>query len=182
MRQHYDQFPNLSSGTATKLIVTLVTVFAAGCANHTQLQDDKSRLRTTLRGSIPPSQARTPSRKLTARRSSPALAQPTTIPHVLAKKQTEFGCLPGDLKTVLQRVTERYGKITVSSTHRSRRHNRRVGGARKSMHLQCRAIDFRVHGPHRGLLSFLRTQPGVGGTKRYRSGYYHIDNGDRRSW
>ena len=47
---------------------------------------------------------------------------------------------------------------------------------------KTRAIDFRVHGKTKGLMAFLRAQKGVGGVKRYRSGFYHIDNGPRRTW
>ena len=153
MRQSYHHTPS----TAATLMFASVTIFAAGCADHTGLDR------------IAPI-------------ANPALAQPTSISNVLAFERTKIGCLPSDLKNVLERVAAYYGKVTVSSTHRNRRHNRRIGGASESMHLKCRAIDFRVHGPHRGLLSFLRRQPGVGGLKRYRSGFYHIDNGERRSW
>ncbi len=91
-------------------------------------------------------------------------------------------CVPGALKAVLSRVSKQYGPIVVNSTYRSKAKNRRVGGKSKSFHLSCRAIDFRVHGKTRGLLTYLRKQKGVGGVKRYRSGFYHIDNGPRRSW
>jgi uncharacterized protein YcbK (DUF882 family) len=50
------------------------------------------------------------------------------------------------------------------------------------MHLACRAVDFRVHGKSRGLTKFLLSQKEVGGYNRYPSGFYHIDNGPRRTW
>ena len=91
-------------------------------------------------------------------------------------------CVPAGLKAVLDRVSKTYGPIIVNSTYRSRAKNRSVGGKSKSYHLSCRAIDFRVHGKTKGLMAFLRAQKGVGGVKRYRSGFYHIDNGPRRTW
>ncbi len=91
-------------------------------------------------------------------------------------------CVPGSLRTVLNKVSKRFGPITVNSTVRSRGKNRRVGGQSKSYHLSCRAVDFRVHGSSRGLMRFLRAQAGVGGLNRYPSGFYHIDNGPRRTW
>lgn len=91
-------------------------------------------------------------------------------------------CLPGDLNRVLQRVAVRFGPVTVNSTHRSKAHNKRIGGAKRSLHLECRAIDFRIQGRRKGLYKFLRAQKEVGGLKLYRSGYFHIDNGPRRSW
>ena len=91
-------------------------------------------------------------------------------------------CVPGSLKAVIKKVAARFGPITVNSTARSRAKNARVGGRSKSYHLGCRAVDFRVHGSTRGLGAFLAEQKGVGGLKRYSSGFYHIDNGPKRSW
>lgn len=91
-------------------------------------------------------------------------------------------CVPASLKGVIQNVAAKFGPITVSSTARSRAKNARVGGRSKSFHLGCRAVDFRVHGSTKGLIGFLAGQKNVGGIKRYSSGFYHIDNGPRRSW
>jgi uncharacterized protein YcbK (DUF882 family) len=91
-------------------------------------------------------------------------------------------CVPGSLKSVLNQVAARFGPITVNSTARSRAKNRKVGGRSKSYHLGCRAVDFRVHGSNKGVMRFLAANGKVGGLKRYRSGFYHIDNGPRRSW
>jgi uncharacterized protein YcbK (DUF882 family) len=91
-------------------------------------------------------------------------------------------CVPASLKAVLNAVAARYGPITVNSTARSATKNRKVGGRSKSFHLGCRAVDFRVHGRTKGLMQFLASQKGVGGLKRYSSGFYHIDNGPRRTW
>ena len=91
-------------------------------------------------------------------------------------------CVPASLKGVIQKVAAQYGPVTVSSTARSRTKNASVGGRSKSFHLGCRAVDFRVHGSTKGLIAFLAAQKNVGGIKRYSSGFYHIDNGPRRSW
>lgn len=91
-------------------------------------------------------------------------------------------CVPGQLKTVLKRVAEKYGPITVNSTFRSQKSNRKVGGKKRSWHLKCAAVDFRVHASTKGLLSYLQKQKEVGGYKRYKSGFYHIDIGPRRTW
>jgi uncharacterized protein YcbK (DUF882 family) len=91
-------------------------------------------------------------------------------------------CVPASLKGVIQKVAARFGPVTVNSTVRSRAKNARVGGRSKSFHLGCRAVDFRVHGSTKGLTAFLAAQKNVGGIKRYASGFYHIDNGPRRSW
>lgn len=91
-------------------------------------------------------------------------------------------CVPGRLKAVLNRVSLKYGAITVNSSFRSSGKNRKVGGRKRSYHLSCQAVDFRVHGGANGLMGFLAAQGGVGGLHRYPSGFYHIDTGPRRSW
>ena len=92
------------------------------------------------------------------------------------------GCVPGSLKSVLYQVSQKFGPVVVNSTARGHKHNRRVGGARKSWHLKCMATDFRVRGSTKGLYAFLRSHPSVGGLHRYPSGFYHIDLGPKRTW
>lgn len=91
-------------------------------------------------------------------------------------------CIPGNLRDVVASVAEKFGSVSVESTHRSSGRNWRAGGARHSLHLSCRAIDFRVRARARGVMAYLRAHPLVGGLKIYRNGIIHIDNGERRSW
>lgn len=91
-------------------------------------------------------------------------------------------CLPHDLLDVVYDVAEKFGEVQILSTFRDQERNRRVGGAERSFHLSCQAIDFRVSGRQPGLLAYLESRPEVGGLKRYPMGYFHIDNGPRRSW
>jgi uncharacterized protein YcbK (DUF882 family) len=91
-------------------------------------------------------------------------------------------CLPGSLREVVADVAAKFGPVSVESTHRSRGRNWRAGGARQSLHLACRAMDFRVRTRVRGVMAYLRSRPEVGGLKVYRNGIIHIDNGSRRSW
>ncbi|HEV2559983.1 MAG TPA: D-Ala-D-Ala carboxypeptidase family metallohydrolase [Microvirga sp.] len=91
-------------------------------------------------------------------------------------------CLPDGLARVVADVAERFGPVSIESTHRSRGHNARAGGARRSLHLDCRAVDFRVKARARDVVAYLRSRPEVGGLKVYRTGIIHIDDGDRRSW
>lgn len=91
-------------------------------------------------------------------------------------------CVPRELKHVLNRLADRYGRVTVMSTKRWWLENWWKGGADSSYHLNCRAVDFRVNGDPRDVIAFLKAQPEVGGYKRYSSGFYHIDNGPRRTW
>lgn len=91
-------------------------------------------------------------------------------------------CLPPKLRRVLKRVAQRYGPVTVHSTHRWWLENRRKGGARNSYHLKCKAVDFSVDGDPASVVAFLKSQRAVGGYKYYSSGFYHIDTGPRRTW
>ena len=92
------------------------------------------------------------------------------------------GCLNGTLRSVIYSVAASYGSVTVSSTCRSRGHNARVGGARRSQHLTGSAVDFRVHGNVRGAYAYLSGPGRVGGFKHYGGGLFHIDTGARRTW
>lgn len=86
------------------------------------------------------------------------------------------------LKSIVQDVAANYGPVTVNSGCRSHGHNSRVGGADRSYHLSCNAIDFRVSWGNAGkVYSFLKTT-GAGGIHHYGGGLFHIDNGPRRSW
>ena len=95
---------------------------------------------------------------------------------------TPDACLPPRLAGVLYDVAEKFGPVRIASTHRDPARNRRVGGKPKSFHLQCRAIDFFVDGNNKGLVDYLKARAEVGGYKRYRQGFFHIDDGPRRTW
>ncbi|MEN0041826.1 MAG: D-Ala-D-Ala carboxypeptidase family metallohydrolase [Pseudomonadota bacterium] len=97
-------------------------------------------------------------------------------------KNAPWNCVPSRLKRVLDQVSRQYGRVVVNSTYRSSSRNRMVGGKKRSYHLKCQAVDFRVAGSNKGLSRFLRSHPSVGGFKRYASGFYHIDTGPRRTW
>ncbi|HUS98312.1 MAG TPA: D-Ala-D-Ala carboxypeptidase family metallohydrolase [Hyphomicrobiaceae bacterium] len=90
------------------------------------------------------------------------------------------GCLNGRLRAAIYTVARTYGHVRVNSTCRSRRKNRRVGGARRSLHLSGNAADIRVSGNIRGAARYLRSV--AGGYKHYGGGLFHIDTGVRRSW
>ncbi len=91
-------------------------------------------------------------------------------------------CVPRKLKRVLNNVARRYGPVTVHSTKRWWLENWLKGGARNSLHLKCRAVDFSVDADPASVIAYLKSQPAVGGYKYYPSGFYHIDTGPRRTW
>ena len=91
-------------------------------------------------------------------------------------------CVPGRLKRVMRQVAHKYGDVTVHSTYRTWWHNIKVGGAKRSMHRKCRAIDFSINGNMEAAYRFVSRHPSVGGHKLYPSGHIHIDAGAKRSW
>jgi hypothetical protein len=92
------------------------------------------------------------------------------------------GCLNGTLRSVVSGLASNYGPVTVNSTCRSAGHNRRVGGAPRSLHLSGDAVDFRIHSNVSAAYASLRSNGSVGGLKHYGGGLFHIDTGSRRSW
>ena len=91
-------------------------------------------------------------------------------------------CLAKPLRAVLAEVAANFGPLRVNSTCRSKRHNAKVGGARRSYHLTGNAVDFRISGAVQPVLDFLTGKRTVGGLKHYGFGVFHIDTGPRRTW
>ena len=94
-------------------------------------------------------------------------------------------CFKPGLIDLIRRVERHYGKKPIiTSGYRSPAHNRRVRGARRSLHMTCTAADIRVPGVGKSSLArHLRSLPGRGGVGLYcRSGSVHIDIGPKRQW
>ena len=61
--------------------------------------------------------------------------------------------------------------------------SRGIGAARNSLHLEAKATDFHMEGIPTQVLGKFASWLEIGGTGKYmRSGFVHIDSGDRRSW
>lgn len=107
------------------------------------------------------------------------------INYQAAHNRVNVSCFPAKLRNVLAKVRARYGTTAiVSSGYRSRNHNRRVGGARRSMHVQCKAADIRVPGVGKYTLArYLKSLSGVGGVGTYGCNKsVHVDVGPKRQW
>ena len=89
------------------------------------------------------------------------------------------------LRYLLTKIRLHYGRsVIITSGCRSHRHNRAVGGAKRSMHLRCMAADIKVSGVSKGSLRrYVAGMSGRGGVGTYcgRS-IVHLDVGPRRSW
>jgi hypothetical protein len=106
-------------------------------------------------------------------------------PMISKRRQARIDCIPAKLRMLLNTVAWHFGKkVHIQSGFRSRRHNRRVGGARHSYHLRCQAVDIQVRGVGKyELARFLKKLPGRGGVGTYCNvSTVHIDVGPRRSW
>ncbi|MCF6199226.1 MAG: D-Ala-D-Ala carboxypeptidase family metallohydrolase [Hyphomicrobiaceae bacterium] len=102
-----------------------------------------------------------------------------------AHKGISTSCFPARLKKMLRKVSAHYGrKLVITSGFRSHRHNRRIGGARRSQHVHCKAADFYIPGVNKySLARFLKRLPGRGGVGTYSGNRtVHLDVGPRRSW
>lgn len=90
-------------------------------------------------------------------------------------------CVPWRLKRAVNHTSRKFGKIIVTSTKREAGENRRNGGAKKSFHLRCKAVDFSLKADRAKVLKFLKNHNSVGGYSSYTS-HYHIDTGPKRTW
>jgi hypothetical protein len=99
-------------------------------------------------------------------------------PGISTDPGTSIVCLPPVLKSILGKISDKYGAVKVTSTWRPPWRARRG-----SFHKRCEAMDFRVPGVRpRAVLEWARTLPEVGGNKVYWNGLIHIDTGPRRPW
>ena len=129
------------------------------------------------------SASKTAKKKTSSKKSGKTLKR--YVAYRAAHNRVNTSCFPTRLRSVLNKVRARYGATAiVSSGYRSSRHNRRVGGARRSMHVQCKAADIRVPGVNKYQLArFLKTIPSVGGVGTYGcNSSVHVDVGPKRQW
>lgn len=105
-------------------------------------------------------------------------------PREIACKGTGKVLVNEDALDKLQALRDRLRKpLILTSAYRSPEHNRAVGGAKRSKHMEGIAFDVRMdnHDPH----EFEAAARAVGftGFGYYpRSGFMHIDTGPARSW
>ena len=89
------------------------------------------------------------------------------------------GCLPGVLKQRLAQIRQKFGPVTIVSTHRPGARIR--GSGKPSYHASCRAVDFHPpRGKYGAVASWLKANHGGGvGTYSCSMNHIHIDNGPK---
>ena len=101
------------------------------------------------------------------------------------RESVDVACLKPSLVRMLKQVERHYGqKIVVTSGYRSPSYNRKVRGARRSMHMFCAAADVQIAGVGKWELArYVRSLPGRGGVGTYcHTNSVHIDVGPERDW
>lgn len=105
---------------------------------------------------------------------------------LLKQRETvDTACLKPGLVSLLKRAESRFGKkFVVTSGYRSPEYNRKVNGARKSMHMKCSAVDIQMVGISKWeLANYFRAQPERGGVGTYcGTQSIHVDVGPERDW
>jgi len=105
-------------------------------------------------------------------------------PREMACKGTGALVVDQEAMNKLQALRGALGKpMLITSAYRSPSHNKRVGGATRSKHLEAIAFDVRMenHDPHEFEAAARRA--GFTGFGYYpKSGFMHIDTGPARSW
>ena len=101
------------------------------------------------------------------------------------RQDVDVACLKPELVRILKTAERHFGKrLVVTSGYRSPAHNKRVRGARRSMHMHCAAADVQMAGVSKWELArFVRALPGRGGVGTYcHTKSVHIDVGPERDW
>ena len=90
-----------------------------------------------------------------------------------------------DLLEIAARIQEYYAgaPLIIKSGYRTAKTNASIrGAARKSLHIQGRAVDFSIEGVPTSKLVAAAQAFGAGGVGYYRRGFVHIDTGPKRYW
>jgi zinc D-Ala-D-Ala carboxypeptidase len=109
---------------------------------------------------------------------------PSFSPREIACKGTGKLLINEDALDKLQALRDRLGKpLILTSAYRSPEHNRNVGGATRSKHMEGIAFDVRMENHNPQEFEAAARAVGFKGFGYYpRSGFMHIDTGPARSW
>lgn len=104
---------------------------------------------------------------------------------LIQREDIVTNCFQSDLLALIAQVEQRFKqKVVITSGYRSPSHNRRVNGAKASMHMACKAADLHVPGVDGvTVANYVRSLPNRGGVGTYcHTAAIHIDVGPMRDW
>ena len=104
---------------------------------------------------------------------------------LIQREDIVTNCFDSNLMSLISQIEKRFHqKVVITSGFRSPSHNRRVNGAKASLHMQCKAADLYVQGVNgQEVARFVRALPLRGGVGTYcHTASIHIDVGPRRDW
>jgi len=104
---------------------------------------------------------------------------------LIQREDIVTNCFQSDLMALISKIEQRFKqKVVITSGYRSPSHNRRVNGAKASLHMACKAADLHVPGVNGlAVANFVRGLPGRGGVGTYcHTAAIHVDAGPMRDW
>lgn len=109
---------------------------------------------------------------------------PSFSPREMASKREGKLAIDTDAMNKLQALRDFLGvPLLITSAYRSPAHNKAVGGAKRSKHLEAIAFDVRMDNHEPNAFEAAARKIGFTGFGFYpKSGFMHIDTGPSRSW
>jgi len=117
--------------------------------------------------------------------SAPGLARLAPNGLKVQRQTVDVACLKPQLVSMLKTMERHFRRpVMVTSGYRSPSYNRKVNGARKSLHMICAAADIQIDGVSKWEIArFARSMPGRGGVGTYcHTTSVHVDVGPERDW
>ncbi len=117
--------------------------------------------------------------------SAPGLARLAPNGLKVQRETVDVACLKPQLVTMLKTMERHFRKpVMVTSGYRSPSYNRKVNGARKSLHMICAAADIQIDGVSKHEIArYARNMTGRGGVGTYcHTTSVHVDVGPERDW
>ncbi|MBR7654616.1 YcbK family protein [Brucella oryzae] len=117
--------------------------------------------------------------------SAPGLARLAPNGLKVQRQTVDVACLKPQLVSMLKTMERHFRRpVMVTSGYRSPSYNRKVNGARKSLHMICAAADIQIDGVSKWEVArFARSMSGRGGVGTYcHTTSVHVDVGPERDW
>lgn len=117
--------------------------------------------------------------------SAPGLARLAPNGLRVQRETVDVACLKPELVKMLRGMESHFRRpVYVTSGYRSPSYNRKVNGARRSLHMICAAADIQITGVSKWeIAKYARSMPNRGGVGTYcHTSAVHVDVGPERDW